>query len=176
MVLLLFSPAAFGQSPFDGTWRFFPPLPKKPAVYLLTQGVLHCSGCIANIEIKADGDDHKVAETAYWDTVNVQAVNESTVEIIAKKAGKIMFTEVDAISPDGRTLTQLVKDTTEVETVTMETRNRRRADRLSRHFRFLASLQNQSIQKRFDQQIQMHRERIQCGDPSRRKVQREVRW
>src|SRR3984957_20836468 len=36
-----------------------------------------------------------------------------------------MFTEVDAISPDGRTLTQLVKDTTEVETVTMETRNQR---------------------------------------------------
>ena len=125
MVLLLFSPAAFGQSPFDGTWRFFPPLPKKPAVYLLTKGVLHCSGCIANIEIKADGDDHKVAATAYWDTVNVQVVNESTVEIIAKKAGKIMFTEVDAMSSDGRTLTQLVKDTTEVETVTMETRNRR---------------------------------------------------
>src|SRR3984893_12334721 len=125
MVLLLFSPAAFGQSPFDGTWRFFPPLPEKPAVYSLTRGALHCSGCIANIEIKADGDDHKVRETAYWDTVNVQVVNESTVEIIAKKAGKIIFTEVDAISPDGRTLTQLVKDTTEVETVTMETRNRR---------------------------------------------------
>ena len=104
MVLLLFSPAAFGQSHFDGTWRFFPPLPKKPAVYSLTKGVLHCSGCIANIEIQADGNDHKVAETAYWDTVNVQVVNESTVEIIAKKAGKI---------------------TTEVETVTMETRNRR---------------------------------------------------
>src|ERR1700693_6299457 len=36
-----------------------------------------------------------------------------------------MFTEVDAISPDGGTLTQLVKDTTEAETVTIETRSRR---------------------------------------------------
>ena len=36
-----------------------------------------------------------------------------------------MFTEVDAISSDGSTLTQWLKDTTEAETVTMETRNRR---------------------------------------------------
>ena len=36
-----------------------------------------------------------------------------------------MFTEVDAVSPDGDTLTQLVKDTTEAETVTIETHNRR---------------------------------------------------
>ena len=48
-----------------------------------------------------------------------------TVEIIAKKAGKTLLTEVDAVSPDGSTLTQVVKDTTEAETVTIETRNRR---------------------------------------------------
>jgi hypothetical protein len=77
------------------------------------------------MEIKADGDDHKVAETDYWDTVNLQAVDAHTVVFIAKKADKTMFTEVDAVSPDGRTLTQLVKDTTEAETVTIETRSRR---------------------------------------------------
>src|SRR6202047_1686991 len=69
--------------------------------------------------------DQKVAETAYWDTLNVQMVDAHTVEIIAKKAGKTMLTEVDAISLDGSTLTQLVKDTTEAETVTIETHNRR---------------------------------------------------
>jgi hypothetical protein len=77
------------------------------------------------METEADGYDHKVAAADYWDTVNVQMVDANTVEIIAKKAGKTMFTEVDAISPDGAAPTQLVKDTTEAETVTIETRNRR---------------------------------------------------
>lgn len=126
ILLLLLSPvASFSQSPFDGTWLFTAPLPQKPAVYLLSERVFRCSGCLANIEIKADGEDHKVAETDYWDTVNVQAVDAHTVVFIAKKAGKTTFTEIDATSPDGTTLTQLVKDTTEGETVTIETRSRR---------------------------------------------------
>src|SRR6202158_710584 len=125
IVLLLLSPASFSQSPFDGTWLFTAPLPEKPSVYLLAKGLFRCSGCTANMEVKADGDDHKVAETAYWDTMNVQMVDAHTVEIIAKKAGKTMLIEVDTISPDGRGLTHLVRDTTEAETVTIETRNRR---------------------------------------------------
>lgn len=124
-LLLLSSTASFGQSPFDGTWLFPAQLPREATVYLLAKGMFRCSGCLANMEIKADGYDHKVAETAYWDTVNLQIVDAHTVAFIAKKAGKTMFTEVDAISPDGTTLTQLVKDTTEAETVTIETRNRR---------------------------------------------------
>jgi hypothetical protein len=44
---------------------------------------------------------------------------------IAKKAGRIMFTEVDSVSQDGKTLTQMVKDTTEAETVTIETQSHR---------------------------------------------------
>jgi hypothetical protein len=125
IVLLLLSPTSFGQSPFDGTWIYSPPLQQNPAVYLLAKGMFRCSGCMAEMEVKADGDDHKVAETAYWDTLNVQRVDACTVVIIAKKAGKTMLTEVDAISPDGNTLSQVVKDTTEAETVTIETRNRR---------------------------------------------------
>jgi len=126
IILLLFSPvASLSQNPFDGTWLFTPPLPQKPAVYSLAKGMFRCSGCLANMEIKADGDDHKVAETDYWDTVNLQLVDGHTVVFIAKKVGKTMFTEVDAVSPDGSTLTQMVKDTTETETVTIETRSRR---------------------------------------------------
>ncbi|HSY91336.1 MAG TPA: hypothetical protein VK812_08185 [Candidatus Binatus sp.] len=124
--LLLLSPAvAFSQSPFDGTWLFTAQPPQEPAVYLLANGKFRCSGCLANLEIEADGNDHKVAATDYWDTVNLQVVNANTIVFIAKKAGKTMFTEVDAVSADGRTLTQLVKDTTEAETVTIDTRNRR---------------------------------------------------
>jgi hypothetical protein len=126
IVLLLFSSAAsFGQSAFDGTWAITPQLPQEPAVYLLAKGVFRCSGCLADVQVKADGYDHKVAETAYWDTVNVQIVDAHTVALIAKKTGKTMFTEIDAISFDEKTLTQVVKDTTEAETITIETRNRR---------------------------------------------------
>lgn len=126
IVLFLLLPAAsFCQSPFDGTWVTTMPLPQKPVVYFLSKGVFRCLGCMTNMEIAADGNDHKVADTAYWDTLNVQMVDAHTVEIIAKKAGKTMLTEVDAISPDGETLTQVMKDTTEAETVTTETRNRR---------------------------------------------------
>jgi hypothetical protein len=94
-------------------------------MYLLSNGIFRCSGCVGDIEIKADGYDQKVAETAYWDTMNVQLVDPHTVLIIAKKGGKTTYTEVDAIGPDGNTMTQLVKDTTEAETVTLETRSKR---------------------------------------------------
>jgi hypothetical protein len=125
LLLLLSAQASHSQSRFDGTWLFSPPLQPEPAVYSLANGMFWCSGCLANMEIKADGEDHKVDETDYWDTVNLQTVDAHTVVFIAKKAGKTMFTEVDAVSLDGSTLTQLVKDTTEAATVTIETRNRR---------------------------------------------------
>jgi hypothetical protein len=124
--LLLLSPTvALGQSPFDGTWLFTAQLPPEPSVYLLAKGMFRCSSCLPNMEIAADGDDHKVAGSAYWDTVNVQIVDAHTVVFIAKKAGKTMFTEIDAVSPDRSTLAQLIKDTTEAATVTIETRYRR---------------------------------------------------
>jgi len=129
IILLLLTPVvSFSQSPFDGTWvlnQGTDELPEKPAQYLLAKGMFRCSGCIVNMEIDADGYDHEVAAADYWDTVNVQIVDAHTVEVIAKKAGRAMLTEVDAISPDGTTLTQVVKDTTEADTVTIETHNRR---------------------------------------------------
>ena len=122
ILLLLFAPAAsFGQSPFDGTWTLDPPLPQQPIEYSLSHAKPHCSGCIVNVEVKADGLDHKVPPADYWDTVNVQALDSHTVEITAKKAGKTMLTEFDEVSPDGDTLTQLVTDTTEAYPVTIDT-------------------------------------------------------
>jgi hypothetical protein len=125
LILLLLTPGAFGQSPFDGTWVLDPPIPQKPIEYSLSRGVFHCSGCIANVEVKADGLDHKVSEGDYWDTVNVRIIDTRTVQIIAKKADKTMFTELASVAPDGSTLTQLIKDTTEADTVTTETLARR---------------------------------------------------
>jgi hypothetical protein len=93
-------------------------LPQKPAEYVLAKGLFRW----AETEIKADGSDQKVPETGYWVTISVRVLDDRTVEIISKKAGKIMFTEVITASPDGATLTQVVKDTTEAQTVTIETR------------------------------------------------------
>jgi hypothetical protein len=122
LIFLLALPAlAFGQSPFDGTWVLDPSIPEKPVEYLLAGGTFHCSGCIVNVDVKADGLNHKVPAADYFDTINVQALDSHAVEIIAKKAGKTMLAEFDAISPDRDTLTQVVKDTTEAETVTTET-------------------------------------------------------
>jgi hypothetical protein len=122
--LLLFAPIALAQSPFDGTWIIdsnATQLPQKPAEYLLASGKFQWAGT----DIRADGTDQKIPETGYSDTMSVRVLDDRTVEVISKKVGKIMFTEVDTISPDGATLTQVVKDTTEAQTVTIETRSKR---------------------------------------------------
>jgi len=129
LALLLLSPvAALAQSPFDGTWIIdtnTAQLPQKPAEYLLAKGRFRGPGWNENLEIKADGSDQNVPETGYWDTISVRIVDDHTVEVISKKAGKTMFTEVDTVSPDGGTLTQFVKDTTEAQAVTIETLSKR---------------------------------------------------
>ena len=120
LILLLLAPGAFGQSPFDGTWALDPPIPQKPIVHSLIQGVFRSSDW-ADVEVTADGLDHKVMDGDYWDTLNVRVVDARTVQIVAKKAGKTMFTELASVSPNGSTLTQEIKDTTEAQTVTIET-------------------------------------------------------
>jgi hypothetical protein len=125
--LFLLEGVVVGQSSFDGTWVNKgvgqPPLGR--ASYALAAETLRCSCAIGDIDIKADGYDHKTRETDYWDTLNVQAVDARAVLLIAKKLGRTMFTEVDSVSQDGNTLTQMVKDMTEAETVTIETQSHR---------------------------------------------------
>ena len=124
-VFALLSPTAlFAQSPFDGTWIIdstSTQLPQKPAEYLLANGLFRWEG----MQIKADGSDQKVPETGYWDTVSVRVVDDHRVEIISKKAGKTMFTELDTVSADEETLNQKVTDTTEAQAVTIETLSKR---------------------------------------------------
>jgi hypothetical protein len=126
-VLLFLASRASGQSLFDGTWanKAGEQVPQKPALYSLVNETFRCGCTFGDVAIKPDGYDHKIAETAYVDTVNVQEVDTHTVAIIAKKAGRPMFTEIDSVSQDGSTLTQLVKDTTEAETVTLEFQSHR---------------------------------------------------
>jgi len=126
LALCLFSSHARSQSPFDGTWvvdtgKNENLASEKPRVLSVADGVFH----EGNRQIKADGSDQKVPATGYWDTVSVRIVDDRTVEVISKKAGKPMFTETDTVSADGNTLTQVMKDTTEAEAVTFESDFRR---------------------------------------------------
>jgi hypothetical protein len=80
---------------------------------------------VPEVEIEANGQDRKVAGSSYFDTESVRIVDAHTVEFVSKKEGKTMFKEIDTISPDGTSLTQMVTDTTESRPVTIETLSRR---------------------------------------------------
>lgn len=54
--------------------------------------------------------------------------SDHTAEIISKKAGKTMFTEVDTVSPHGRTLTQYPQPRTRVRLVNKQDNMHREAE------------------------------------------------
>jgi len=121
LLLLLFPSVVRSQSQFDGTWVIDTGKNKnlaseKPRVLSLSDGVFREGDRL----LKADGNDQKVPATGYWDTVSVRIVDDHTVRITSKKAGKPMFTETDTVSRDGNTLNQVVRDTTEAEAVTFK--------------------------------------------------------
>lgn len=126
LLLLLVTPGiAIAQSPFDGTWLIDPASfhpPEAPAEFLLVDGMFRCTGCLANVSMKADGLDHSIPDSVYWNTASVRSLDARTVEIKTTKAGKNFYSETDTVSADGKELVQLVRDTTEAEPVTTETR------------------------------------------------------
>jgi hypothetical protein len=126
LLLVLCPNASRSQSPFDGTWVIDTSknenlANEKPVMFLLYDGVFRSGDRV----LKADGKDQDVPATGYWDTVSVRIVDDHTVEVTSKKAGKPMFTETDTVSANGNTLTQVVKDTTEAEAVIFENMFRR---------------------------------------------------
>jgi hypothetical protein len=129
LLLLLLAPVLTNaQSPFDGTWLIDPhsfQLSKEPIKFLLEKGWLHCVGCVGNVSMQADGVERKIAESSYWNSATVRVADEHTIEITTKKNGKVFYAETDTVSADGEELIQILRDTTEAETVTIETRLRR---------------------------------------------------
>lgn len=126
LALSFFATEARSQSPFDGTWIIDTGknenlASEKPKVLSVADGVFRDG----NRQLKADGSNQKVPATGYWDTVSVRIVDDRTVEITSKKAGKPMYIETDTVSRDGSTLTEVMKDTTEAEAVTFESDFRR---------------------------------------------------
>jgi hypothetical protein len=109
IVLLLLSPAMlFAQNAFTGTWHFSAQsgtFSGKPLTFALQNGMYHCADCVPPITTKADGEDHTRTGSPYSDAVNVRAVDDRTIEVVTKKAGKVVSHGKDTVSADGNTLT-----------------------------------------------------------------------
>jgi len=105
--LILLAPVvALTQSPIDGTWKTDVnqvQMPKKPDVYLLQNGRYQCKTCVPPTDIQADGQDHKVAGSRYFDTMSITVVDDHTIEETDKKDGKVVGTSKTMIAPDGKT-------------------------------------------------------------------------
>jgi hypothetical protein len=121
--VLMASATLYAQSPFDGTWMTkldTAKFPTKPDKYSLSNNMYECLTCVPKIAVKADGDDQKVTGHPYYDTIAVHVVNASSVEIVEKKDGKVMYTDTATVSADGNTMTDKFTDTTETKPVTGE--------------------------------------------------------
>ena len=122
-LVLLASATLFAQTPFDGTWMTkldTAKFPTKPDKYSLNNNMYECLTCVPKVAVKADGTDQKVTGHPYFDTITVQVVNASSVEITQKKDGKVMYKDNATVSTDGKTLTDKFTDTTGTQPVTGE--------------------------------------------------------
>jgi len=106
-IALLMPTVAAAQKAFDGTWKVDidnAQFPTRPYVYVLTDGTYRCSSCIPPIEVKADGEDHKVTGNPYYDSVSIKVINDRSIAESDKKSGKTVATSTTTISADGKTM------------------------------------------------------------------------
>ena len=104
---LLIPASAMGQSPFDGTWKLDLKSEKytsKPMELVLKDGEYSCRSCTPPYTIKADGKDHKVSVSPYFDTENITIVDQHTLSRIDKKGGEQVGTWKIWVSEDEKTL------------------------------------------------------------------------
>jgi hypothetical protein len=99
---------AMADSPFDGTWRLDTG-DSQPSTYhydyLLKDGVYHCTTCDPPMNVRADGQDHKITGDPCYDIVSVTTVDDRTIEETEKKNGRIVGTWKMRVSADGNTAT-----------------------------------------------------------------------
>lgn len=103
---VLMTSTLMAQSPFDGTWKIDLDkvhTPKKPDVLVLTNGMFECRTCVPPIDIKADGQDQKVAGNPYFDSMAVKVVDDHTIDRTEKKDGKIVLTAQTTVAANGKT-------------------------------------------------------------------------
>jgi hypothetical protein len=112
-VILFGAHEAQGQSVFDGTWKVDTnqtKLARNSEILMLKNGKYRCDGCTPSISVRADGIDHRVKGSPYFDAINVRMIDRSTLEEEAKAHGEVvMFCRLIA-STEGRTATLKVTE------------------------------------------------------------------
>ncbi len=111
--LLLFLPVlAWGQQAFTGKWKANlqnAKFSQKPDQVLLQEGRFQCSTCSPKLDVKADGADQPVSGSGFFDAIAVKLVDERSVQLTYRQAGKIVAEGTRTVAADGNTLTQQVK-------------------------------------------------------------------
>jgi hypothetical protein len=108
LVSFVVSVQGAAQSLFDGTWKIDLDESQSSTTqysYLLTDGIYHCPTCDPPLEIRADGNDHKVTGEPCYDTVSMEVVDARTTGETDKKNGKAVGSRRMTVSPDGNTAT-----------------------------------------------------------------------
>ena len=103
-----FLPAAgAAQSVFDGTWKTDVSsidFPAKPVVYVFKDGMFECKTCATKTLVKTDGRDQKIEGNPYADTLSVKIIDKFNLEMVNKKAGKVVSKRKVAVSVDGNSM------------------------------------------------------------------------
>src|ERR1700674_551908 len=95
-----------GQSMFDGTWRTEveqAKLSTEPYVFSTQDGIYDCPSYNPKIHVKADGRDQRVSGHPY-DTISILEIDARSLELTAKKQGKVVWKQTRTVSEDGERL------------------------------------------------------------------------
>lgn len=99
---------ALAQGDIDGKWRIDISKARfsgNPEVFVLKNGEYQCKSCAPLIVVRADGADHGISGSPYFDTVNFKIVDDHSVEETRKKNGKTVLSLKIVVSSDGDTAT-----------------------------------------------------------------------
>lgn len=120
-VLLLMPAAAFASSAFDGTWMARLDSIKvsgKPDVLLLADGEYTCSSCVPQLRIKADGTEHALTGSPYFDALTVTIVSATTIQLVYRDKGKEVYHQTDTVAADGNSYIEKFTDRSGTREVT----------------------------------------------------------
>ena len=107
IVFALIPAVGAAQSVFDGTWKTDVnsiDYPAKPLVHVFKDGMYECKTCATKILVKTDGKDQKIEGNPYADTLAVKIIDKHHLEMVGKKAGKVVSRHKVAVSVDGNSM------------------------------------------------------------------------
>lgn len=107
MAFALLPAVGAAQSVFDGTWKTEVnsiDFPAKPSVFVFRDGMYECKTCATKIFVKTDGKDQKIEGNPYADTLAVKIIDANHVEMVSKRAGKVVARSKYSVSTDRNSL------------------------------------------------------------------------